>query len=197
MSNVPTLRALIEEDRLDELAPDEIEGLVDDAVGAIRSAPKLAAHYAAAWERDAEAVDAGTLAIPMADGTTKKFAPADAITFRRRAELTADRELAMSFLRGLPEPHRSRALQRADEERRPYPISVEVPEFDAEIPFTDGTKWYRAWSCDNCGEAHDVGDGIPVVVIGWRPGYSLLEDPLRYCVGCIAIAAQVGAPAGA
>ena len=72
-------------------------------------------------------------------------------------------------------------------------MSVVVPVMDERVPGTAERTWFLRWDCCNCGEAHEVGDGAPAVVIGYRPGWSTLEDDhaLTYCAGCITIAGQI------
>lgn len=113
--------------------------------------------------------------------------------FARVAEMYDDPALAHRLIESLPPGLRETALLEVDQARRPHPISVEIPVMDEPMPGTEKKTWYLGWRCNNCGEAHKVGDGVPVVAIGYRPGWSTLDDDaaLTFCAGCITIAAEI------
>jgi len=58
--------------------------------------------------------------------------------------------------------------------RSPYPLHVHRPT--------------EPWRCSSCGTEH-AADQAEAVEIGVRPGWSALNDPIRYCAPCILTAA--------
>lgn len=89
-------------------------------------------------------------------------------------EAFPDPALDELVIAAMPRRLREIAPEEIDKRRRCHPITVGEHEHN--------------WSCDNCGEAHDGGDGSVRLSVGWREGYSELEAPIDFCRACIASA---------
>ncbi|MFN8050501.1 MAG: hypothetical protein U0Q22_03615 [Acidimicrobiales bacterium] len=126
---------------------------------------------------------AGRARITAATGELDPFHERDGLTvaeFRRvhswcadYMESLPDPDLERALLEAMPDPEHARSLVRA--RSCPHPITV-------------GTEDWWNWSCDNCGELHECGDGSTRLHIGWVDGYSQLEAPITYCRACVASA---------
>lgn len=158
---------------------DGWESVVDSAVLALTLAPHQRLEWSRAWRQRAAAIRRGEPVDPPS-----RFTEADAQSCEWDAEMFDDQSLALRLIEALPAEKRVKALEELDCSRRPHPLNVEQP---------GGTQW----SCNNCGEVHDTGDGVRAVVIGWREGWSELDYPITYCAACIGIAAQALSPAPA
>lgn len=153
--------------------------LRDYAVDSLTWAPDSRAGFAQMMRHDAAAIRRGQrVGVPKADGGFAAFGLADAHSMDWHAELFEDPSLAQRLIDSFPELERAKAYSDLDHVRRPHPLDVETP--------VEGTQW----SCNNCGEAHDVGDGVRAVIIGWREDWSNLPYRLTYCAACIGLAAQ-------
>lgn len=183
-----SLRAFLEAGG-DPMTLDSVHLLVEDAVQALGSAPGFRANRARTQRYYAQIIrSGGRLGLPLADGTLAPI-QADAQSCDWEAELWEDLALARRLIDSLPEAEKADAHKTLDWERRPHPLDVEIPGAD----YQEGGQW----SCANCGEAHDIGDGVRAVVVGFREDWSELEYRIPYCAGCIAVAAQAASPAPA
>jgi hypothetical protein len=92
------------------------------------------------------------------------------------ADLYEAPDLAERVVEALPEDVIDTYDGVQDCVRRPYPLSVRVPE-----------TW---WSCNSCGAAFDEGEASAVTITG-REDFSELESPIDYCFECITLTAEV------
>lgn len=158
------------------------EMLRDYAVDSLTWAPGHRARWAQGMRHDAAAIRRGEpVGIPNGGGWSR-LTTADAHLMDWHAELFEDPALAQRLIDSFPEPERAKAYSDLDHSRRPHPLEVDEPDGGSQ------------WACNNCGEAHDVGDGVSAVIIGWREDWSNLPYRLTYCAGCIGIAAQALSP---
>ncbi len=184
-----TLRAFLDAHG-DLMTIDGVHILVEDAVQALSAAPRYRAERARTERYFAEAIrSGGRLGLPLADGTLVPAHTPDARSCDWAAELWEDPALAQRLIDSLPAAEKADAHKRLDCIRRPHPLDVEEP--------CAGYEEGAQWSCGNCGEAHDIGDGVRAVVVGFRDDWSELEYRIPYCAACIALAAQAASPAPA